>query len=113
MAVVGVDPGHEIVVGSIGRFWEKDYGPHRFTAEQFKAFDEPGYAKLAMDFTVVPVGNDESMLRYEARTQPTDDEGRRRFQRYWRIIRPGVGLVMSRAVSRIRAEAEMAQAAAR
>jgi hypothetical protein len=106
MAVVGIDPGHEIVVGSIGRFWEKDYGHRRFTPEQFTTFDEPGYAKLAMDFTVLPVGNDESLLRYEARTHPTDDEGRRRFHRYWRIIRPGVGVVMSRALSRIRAEAE-------
>ena len=108
MAVVGLDPGHEIVVGSIGRFWEKDYGHRRFTPEQFTTFAEPGYAKLAMDFTVEPLGTDESVLRYEARTQPTDDESRRRFQRYWRVIRPGVGLVMGRALSRIRAEAEKA-----
>jgi hypothetical protein len=112
MAVVGLDPGHEIVVGSIGRFWEKDYGHRRFTPEQFTTFDEPGYAKLAMDLTVVPVGKDESLLRYEARTQPTDNEARRRFHRYWRVIRPGVGLVMSRAVSRIRAETERARQAA-
>lgn len=108
MAVVGLDPGHEIVVGSIGRFWEKDYGHRRFTPEQFTTFAEPGYAKLAMDFTVEPLGADESVVRYEARTQPTDDEGRRRFHRYWRVIRPGVGLVMARALSRIRAEAEKA-----
>jgi len=108
MAVVGVDPGHEMVVGSIGRFWEKDYGPQRFAPEQFTTFREPGYAKLAMDFTVEPLGASESVLRYEARTQPTDDDGRRRFQRYWRVIRPGVGVVMARALSRIRAEAERA-----
>jgi hypothetical protein len=108
MAVVGLDPGHEIVVGSIGRFWEKDYGHRRFTPEQFTAFAEPGYAKLAMDFTVVPLGPEASLLRYEARTQPTDDESRRRFRRYWRLIRPGVGAVMGRALSRIGAEAEKA-----
>lgn len=106
MAVVGLDPGHEMVVGSIGRFWEKDYGHRRFTPEQFTSFGEAGYAKLAMDFTVVPIGENDCVLRYEARTQPTDDESRRRFHRYWRVIRPGVGLVMSRALSRIRAEAE-------
>jgi hypothetical protein len=106
MVVVGLDPGHEIVVGSIGRFWKRDYGARPFAPGQFTPFDDPGYAKLAMDFTVVPLGPSCSLLRYEARTQPTDGDARRRFHRYWRLIRPGVGLVMGRALSRIRTEAE-------
>jgi hypothetical protein len=106
MTVVGLDPGHEMVVGSIGRFWQRDYGARPITPEEFVPFHDPGYAKLAMDFTVVPLGADWSLLRYEARTEPTDDEARRRFRRYWRLIRPGVGLVMGRALARIRAEAE-------
>ena len=43
MAVAGLEPGHEIVVGSIGRFWEKDYGPRAITPEQEAALRTPGF----------------------------------------------------------------------
>lgn len=99
-------PGVEIVVGSVGRFWERDYGHREVGPGEFAEFREPGQAKLAMDFWVRPDGHGGSVLRYEARTATTDDEGRRRFRRYWRLIRPGVRLVMGRAVALIRQEAE-------
>jgi hypothetical protein len=47
------------------------------------------------------------VLRYEARTATTDEAARRHFRRYWRVIRPGVALVMRRALGLIREEAEM------
>lgn len=99
-------PGVEIVVGSVGRFWERDYGHQEVGPGEFAGFQEPGQAKLAMDFWVRPEEHGRSVLRYEARTATTDDEARRRFRRYWRLIRPGVRLVMGRAVALIRKEAE-------
>jgi hypothetical protein len=99
-------PGIEFTVGSVGRFWKKDYGWRRSDAEGFADFNEPGYAKLAVGFSVRPSGFGGSTLRYEARTATTDEDARKRFRRYWRVIRPGVAMVMRRALQRIKAEAE-------
>jgi len=99
-------PKREFTVGSVGRFWKKDYGWRRIEAKDFADFSEPGYAKLAVGFSVRPSGLGGSTLRYEARTGTTDEEARKRFRRYWRLIRPGVAIVMRRSLRRIKAEAE-------
>lgn len=93
-------------MGSVGRFWERDYGGRAVTAEQFLAFNEPGYAKLTIGFSVRPGPTGETILRYEARTLTTDETARRKFRRYWRLIRPGVSLVMRAALRRIKLAAE-------
>jgi hypothetical protein len=56
-------PGVEFVVGSVGRFWARDYGWKPVAADAFVAFEEPGYAKVAVSFRVVPRGVDGSCLR--------------------------------------------------
>jgi hypothetical protein len=105
--VLGEDPGVELVIGSVGRFWRRDYGGRPVSREEFVPFREPGYAKLAVGLHVRRAeSSDGTLLRYEARTATTDDEARRLFRRYWRIIRPGVAIVMRRALGRIRNEAE-------
>jgi hypothetical protein len=103
------DPGIEFVIGSVGRFWRKDYGWRLVKPADFAGFGEPGYAKLALGFLVQPAGFGRSTLRYEARTGTTDETARKRFRRYWRVIRPGVALVMRRALRRIKVEAEWQQ----
>lgn len=103
--ILAEEPGVELVLGAVGRFWQKDYGNRAVTAPEFSAFSEPGYAKLAISLAVRPAG-DGSILRYEARTATTDDLARRTFRRYWRFIGGGVGIVMRRVVRRIRYEAE-------
>ena len=100
------EPGVELVVGSIGRFWQKDYGWRLIAADQFEGFQEPGYAKVALSLAVLPSAADLTILRYEARTATTDAVARRTFRRYWRLIRPGVALVMRRALQRIKTQAE-------
>jgi hypothetical protein len=57
-------------------------------------------------FSLRPGPRGETILRYEARTLATDDAARRKFRRYWRLIRPGVSLVMRAALRRIRLAAE-------
>ena len=44
----GEEPGVEIVVGAVGRFWRRDYGGRTVAAEMFVHFNEPGYAKIAI-----------------------------------------------------------------
>lgn len=105
------EPGNELVVGSVGRFWRNDYGSRPVTADQFVPFNEGGHAKVALSLSVRPAGTG-TILVYEARTTTTDEAARRAFRRYWRIIAPGVAIVMRRAVQRIKAEAERRPAVA-
>lgn len=100
------EPGKEFVVGSVGRFWRKDYGGRPVKADEFKTFHEPGFAKLALGFAVRPAPGGGAILRYEARTTTTDAAAERTFRRYWRVIHPGVALIMGRVVRRIKAQAE-------
>jgi hypothetical protein len=103
---LGEDPGRELVLGAVGRFWKRTYGSRDVTAEEFPAFDEPGYLKLAVSSRVERRGYDQSVLHYEARVEATDAEARRQFVRYWKVIGPGNDVIVRRALQRIKAEAE-------
>lgn len=100
------EPGRELVLGAVGRFWRRDYGARDVAPEDFAAFDEPGYLKLAVSSRVEQRGYDQSVLHYEARIEATDDEARRQFVRYWKVIGPGNEVIVRRALQRIKAEAE-------
>lgn len=103
---LGEEEGRELVLGAIGKFWRRDYGAREVAAEDFVAFDEPGYLKLAVSSRAEPRGYDQSMLHYEARVEATDDEAGRQFVRYWKVIAPGNDVIVRRALQRIKAEAE-------
>lgn len=103
---LGEEPGRELVLGAVGRFWKRDYGARTVSPDEFPGFDEPGYLKLAVSSRAEPRGYDRSVLHYEARVEATDEEARRQFIRYWKVIGPGNDLIVRRALQRIKAEAE-------
>jgi hypothetical protein len=78
----------EIVLGVTGRFWRLDGGLRRVPATDFAAFDEPGWVQAAVNFRVEAHG-DRTLLVTETRVTATDADSRRRFGRYWRVIRVG------------------------
>jgi hypothetical protein len=104
--ILGEIPGIELVVGSVGRFWRKDYGGRALTTLEFSRFDEAGYSKLAVSFAVLPADAGRTVMRYEVRIASTDAAARRKFARYWQVARPGITLVMRRLLKRIKAKAE-------
>ena len=84
----------EMVVGTVGRFWQ----PRATHAEirdgdAFIAFDTAGWARAAMNFSVSEVGRGRTRLSTETRIAATDARARRRFGAYWLIVRPGSGLI--------------------
>lgn len=102
---LGEEPGRELVLGAIGRFWQRGYGWREVAPEDFVAFDEPGYAKTVAGISLRPYGA-RTLLSYESRTVTTSAGARCRFRPYWLLLRPGIGVVMRSAVAAIRAEAE-------
>lgn len=99
-------PGAEFVFGAVGKFWQPEIEWRQIESEAFSEFHEPGYAKLAISLSVRPYGEQRTLLSYEARTATTDDLAHRNFRRYWRIIGPFAGYLMSRALERIETDAE-------
>jgi hypothetical protein len=87
--VIAEQPGEELVVGGIGRFWKLSGDLRRVEGrEHFAQFDEAGYAKVAFNFRLE---GDE--LSTETRIAGTDAHARRRFGLYWLLVRPGSGLI--------------------
>jgi hypothetical protein len=87
--IVAEDPGEELVIAGIGRFWKLSGGLRRVEGpEHFTRFEEPGYAKVAFNFRLA-----DGKLSTETRIAGTDAHARRRFGLYWRLIRPGSGLI--------------------
>ena len=100
------EPGHELVLGFIGRWWDRGYGRVGWTAEEFTQFTRPGYAKGTWGFTVLPYGADTCILVTDVRVCCTDEEARRKFNQYWALV-GGFVTAMGKPVLRlIRDEAE-------
>jgi hypothetical protein len=75
-------------------------------ASELAAFAEPGWGKIAASFVVAPYGEHATLLTYECRTVTTDPESRRRFLRYWSIVRPFVRHILRATLRTIRDDAE-------
>ncbi|HEX2188634.1 MAG TPA: hypothetical protein VHG51_07025 [Longimicrobiaceae bacterium] len=101
--LLGERPGEELLLGLVGRFWRADGGIVRVAAEEWRAWERPGYAKAAWSFSLRPGAGGAVHLATETRVRCTDEASRRRFLRYWRVVGPFSGLVrreMLRAVAK-------------
>jgi hypothetical protein len=106
VVLLGERPGTEVVAGAVGRFWRivgNEGAPVRTRAE-FVAFSEPGYAKAAIAFTVLPE-REGSRVKTETRVVGTSAEATRLLRRYWLVIRPGSDAIRRSWLAAIRRRA--------
>jgi hypothetical protein len=91
---LGERTGVEIAAGAIGRFWRLvgNETAEVLTREEFRSFDEPGYAKAAISFLVRPERGGSRVIT-ETRVVGTSPEATRALLRYWRAIRLGSGAI--------------------
>jgi hypothetical protein len=99
-SVLADEPGSELVLGSIGQPWRLRGGGGRPGGE-FATFDRPGYAKMAINWRL-----EGTTLSTETRVLATDAAARRKFRRYWLVIRPFSGLTRRVWLRAIRRRAE-------
>ena len=102
--LLGEDPPREITFGVVGRFWAGETVWAQIDAADFGAFAEPGFGKIACNFSLRPYGADRTLVSYECRTLATDETARRGFMRYWRPLAPFIGVVMRSQLRVIEAE---------
>jgi hypothetical protein len=106
------EPGVEMVVGLISQPWKLRGGAtHRIVdARDFVAFSQPGFTKVAMNFSFHPVDGS-TRVATETRILATDPDTRTRFQRYWRVVRIGSGIIRWDLLRAIKRRAERAPGA--
>lgn len=91
---LGENPGHEVVFGAAGRFWNGPIRWERITTERFASFAVPDSARIAASMAVHPYSPGRVLLSYETRVLATDDRARRGLTRYWRFLAPFIGMVL-------------------
>jgi hypothetical protein len=76
------------------------------SAEEFKAFGEPGFCRIVGDFRVT-VRDGATVVSTETVVDCTDAATRRAFARYWRLIRPFSGLIRHSMMAAVRRRADL------
>jgi hypothetical protein len=104
--VLAETPDHEIVMGAVTQPWKADVVFRALPPEEFAAFSEPGYVKIAWTLRADPVGPSSSVFRTETRAIATDSHSRVRFRRYWAFLSPGILLIRYEMLRLLRTEAE-------
>ncbi len=80
--------------------------PEISTIEQFRAFKEPGYMKVAINFRIIGIENKETLLTTETRVDGTTKTDSYVFGRYWRVIYPGSAIIRRVWLDTIKKKAE-------
>jgi hypothetical protein len=93
------------IAGAVTQPWMADVEFRALPAEEFAAFDEPGYAKIVWSLEVEARSDRESIFRTRTRVKTTDPVARRLFRRYWAALSPGILLIRYEALRLLRREA--------
>ena len=97
--------GEGIVLGLTGQLWrilggERD-ATRPTTADEFLAYDRPDTCKVIVEFRI-----GSGTLSTETRVHVADPVSRRKFRRYWLVVRPFSGLIRIQLLRAARRRAE-------
>lgn len=99
-------PERQVVVGAVTRPWEANVTFRALPPDQFPAFNQPGYVKIAWTIRADATSETESVFRTETRAIATDPNARTRFRRYWSFLSPGIIVIRWALLDPVRKEAE-------
>jgi hypothetical protein len=91
--VLAEEPGRELVMGAVTQPWLADVVFRGVPPEDFVAFAEPNYVKIAWTVAVAPRDDGSSVFSTETRAVSTDPAARARFRRYWTLVSPGIVVI--------------------
>jgi hypothetical protein len=104
--VLADDPGREVVLGAVTKPWEANPTFRSVPPDDFRAFAEPDYVKIAWTLRADPAGRGASVFRTETRAVATDASARARFRVYWSLLSPGIFLIRWLSLGPVKARAE-------
>jgi hypothetical protein len=111
--LLGERHGEEIALGLVGRFWRPVIEFATIgSADEFRTFEKPGFAKTVYDLSVRELGPNETLLSGLMRTATTDEHARRWFRRYWTFgVGSGAHILVGSLLDAARDAAEGGEAA--
>lgn len=104
--VLAEEPYREVVVGAVTKPWEANVIFRSLPPDEFAAFAEPGFVKIAWTLRVHPIGSGSSIFITETRAVATDATARARFRRYWAFASPGIALIRRLSLAPLKRVAE-------
>jgi hypothetical protein len=112
--LLGERPHDELALGLVGKFWRPVIAYAEVSPEDFRDFDEPGYAKTVYSLSVRPIDERQTLLSGVMRTATTDEQARKWFRRYWTFgVGSGAHIVVSGVLDLTREMAETRKTADR
>ena len=109
--ILGEDDGRELVMGAVTKPWEPVVRFRGLPRDEFVAFGEPGWAKIAWSIEAQEAsdgiearvaGPGRARVSIETRVLTTDAESLRKFRRYWAIFGLGIRLIRVVALAELR-----------
>ena len=104
-AILEERPPDHVVLGLIGRFWTPTGQLVSVDRESFLGKPPEGTARAAWSFELEPLGGGATLLATETRVQASDEQSRRSFKRYWRLVGPFSALIRREMLGQVRREA--------
>lgn len=99
-------PDREVVMGAVTQPWKANVVFRRLPSDEFSAFNEPGYVKIAWTLRADSVSATESVFRTETRAVATDRVARAKFRRYWSFLSPGIVVIRWMMLRPVKVNAE-------
>lgn len=104
-AILGENPNKEILLGLAGKFWLPTGNLQKVDADNFREFNEKGFAKAVWNFSI-DEQDGKIHLATETRIQCLDQESRKSFTLYWTLVEPFSGLIRTEMLRLIKEKAE-------
>lgn len=92
---------HELIIGLIGQFWKPDGNLQQFEPAAFVTFQDDNFLKATWNFRLEPA-NGNTILETETRIYCPDERTRKKFRRYWFVVRPFSGWIRMEMLKAIR-----------
>ncbi len=105
-AVLAELADREIVIGAATKPWEANPVFRALSPEEFAAFSEPDYVKIAWTLRADPTEDGGSVFRTDTRAIATDENARKKFRVYWSFLSPGIILIRSAMLRSLRHAAD-------
>jgi hypothetical protein len=103
--MLGESENRELLLGLAGRFWTIRGDLQKINSDNFRDFNEKGFAKAVWDFSL-DEAKGETRLTTETRVKCLDAESRRSFGFYWTFIQPFSALIRKEILKTIKRKAE-------
>jgi len=104
--VLAEHQGREVVMGAVTQPWYANVVFRPIPPDEFVAFNEPDYVRIAWTLRADPTGPLDSIFRTETRVATTDAAARSKFRWYWARFSPGIRLIRWMSLGPVRRDAE-------